>query len=204
MENAIDALHIAMAVMIFVLALSISIHAFGEVRQSSQIILDYKDREYDYTYVEENGTTRRTVGIETIVPAIYKAYKENYKIVFDTTKIGQTGLYQKKSVDGTDISIFSIDLENEVLGSDSQKEEFITAILYGKNSKSNFSEWVNIKDKFYRNLGIKLNDDGIYDKIKEKTFIEKLGVYYQEEIKGQSNTPYANKTAKRVITYADN
>lgn len=54
MENAIDALHIAAGVLIFVVALSISINAFTEVRITSQTILNYRDREYDYTYVEEN------------------------------------------------------------------------------------------------------------------------------------------------------
>lgn len=82
MENATDALHMAAAVLIFVLALSISINAFGEVRQTSQTILEYKDREYDYSYVEDNGTTQRIVSAETIIPSIYRAYKENYKIVF--------------------------------------------------------------------------------------------------------------------------
>ena len=80
MENAADALKMAAAVLIFVMALSISINAFSEVRQTSQTILDYKDREYDYTYVDDNGgTTTRIVSAETIVPSIYKAYKENYK-----------------------------------------------------------------------------------------------------------------------------
>lgn len=82
MENAVEALKMAAAVLIFVVALSISINAFGEARKTSQTILDNQDREYDYTYVEDNGTTQRIVGAETIVPSIYKAYKENYKIVF--------------------------------------------------------------------------------------------------------------------------
>lgn len=97
MENAAEALKMAAFVLIFVLALSISINAFGEVRRTSQIILNYKDREYDYEYVKGGGTERK-VSAETIVPSIYKAYKENYKIVFKTTKISQTkGLYQKKN-----------------------------------------------------------------------------------------------------------
>lgn len=84
MENATDALHMAAAVLIFVLALSLSINAFGEVRQTAQTIIQYKDREYDYSYVEANDNkTERIVGLESIVPTIYKAYKENYKIIFD-------------------------------------------------------------------------------------------------------------------------
>ncbi len=54
MENAIDALHMAAGFLIFVVALTISINAFGQARVTSEIILSYKDREYDYTYVDSN------------------------------------------------------------------------------------------------------------------------------------------------------
>lgn len=200
MENAGEALQIAAAVLIFVLALSISINAFGEARQSAQIVLDYQDREYDYTYIVGN-TTQRKVGVEAIVPAIYKAYKENYKIVFDTTKFGSKGLYLKKDKTGNEQGVNSIDLEKEVLGSDAQKERFIKAILYGPDPST--------RTEFLTNLGIRfLHDEGIYGIIRRNkyTFVEKLGVYYQEELElqGTSNSPDTNKNKKRVITYADN
>lgn len=199
MENATDALKMAAAVLIFVLALSISINAFGEARRASQVILDYRDREYDYTYIT-SGTTQRQVGLETIIPSIYKAYKENYKIIFDMKKDinDKDGLYSKKNENGNYDEINYIDLEKEVLGSDKQKEEFIKAIIYGKDS---------ILDEYkkeFSDLGINLKDDGIYDRIKGKKVTEKLGVYYQEDMQtGGSNTPDANKTKKRVITYTD-
>lgn len=200
MENVGEALQIAAAVLIFVLALSISINAFGEARQSAQIVLDYQDREYDYTYIVGN-TTQRKVGVEAIVPAIYKAYKENYKIVFDTTKFGTKGLYLKKDKTGNEQGVYSIDLEKEVLGSDAQKERFIKAILYGPDPST--------RTEFLTNLGIRfLHDEGIYGIIRRNkyTFVEKLGVYYQEELElqGTSNSPDTNKNKKRVITYADN
>ena len=50
MENAVDALKMAGAVLMFVIALSVSIVAFGQVRQTADIILDYKDRETVYIY----------------------------------------------------------------------------------------------------------------------------------------------------------
>ena len=194
MENAADALKMAAAVLIFVLALSISINAFGEARKASQIILDYNDREYDYTYVEENKDDdgnileERIVGLETIVPSIYRAYKENYKIVFKFNN-NTDYLYEKD-----DMLINYIDLEKEVLGSDTQREEFIKGILYGGETPG-----------FLTNLGITLNSEGegLYNKIKEGKykFIESLGVYYQEEVNGGESTPDANKTKKRVITY---
>ena len=200
MENATDALKMAAAVLIFVLALSISINAFGEARRASQVILDYRDREYDYTYIT-SGTTQRQVGLETIIPSIYKAYKENYKIIFDMQNINdKNGLYSKKNENGNYDEINYIDLEKEVLGSDKQKEEFIKAIIYGKKNIS--AEY----KKEFSDLGINLKDVGIYARIegKNKKVTEKLGVYYQEDMQtGGSNTPDANKTKKRVITYTD-
>ena len=73
MENAADALKMAAAVLIFVVALSISINAFSEVRTTATTILNYKDNEYDYTYVQSNGGTERLVGLESIIPTIYKS-----------------------------------------------------------------------------------------------------------------------------------
>jgi len=205
MENAAEALKMAAAVLIFVLALTISINAFGQARQSAEIVINYKDRDFDYgTYLTpENNQTTRRVGLESIVPAFYKAYKENYKIVFDDSIKNLFGdfIYEKKDENGVLQPILSIDLEKEVLGSDAQKEEFIAAILYGPTAEQ--------KNKFYINLGIKLKDKGIYDIIKEGqyTFGEHLGVYYQEELQNEQDpnnpngAPEANKTKKRVITY---
>ena len=218
MENAIDALHMAAAVLIFVVALSISINAFGEVRMTAQTILDSKDKEYSYTYVEDNGTTERIVGLESIVPSIYKAYKENYKIVFrddDSSEdandlLGDDGIYRvRDSTTGNLVGIYKIDLEEEILGSNTQKEQFIMAILYG----SRYADFNTVKDNFQQNLGIYLNNQGIYDKIKNNGtgLRENLGIYYQEEVPAdggagdpnipESSVPDANKTTKRVITF---
>ena len=194
MENAADALKMAGFLLIFIVALSISINAFGEARKTATAILDYSDREYNYTYVEE-GSTERTVGVETIIPSIYKAYKENYKIIFETSLFND-GLYKKRNAEGIMVPVYEIDLEKEVLGNDTQKEQFITSILYGADNDT--------KDAFMRNLGISLNDNGIYDKIKGKEFKESLGIYYQDS-DGTENedVPLTNKLVKRVITYSD-
>ena len=82
MENAADALKMAGAVLLFVLALSVIIFSFGQARENSDIILNYKDRETTYIdgkdYYTTTGTERE-VSIETIVPAVYRAFLENYK-----------------------------------------------------------------------------------------------------------------------------
>lgn len=197
MENATEALKMAAAVLVFVLALSITISAFGEARQSAQIVLEYKDRDYDNdTYLNYNvKTTKRIVGAETIIPSIYKAYKENYKIVFKQVNGKGMELYKKaKTINSTEtIPICSIDLQKDVLGSDEEKENFIKALLYGSKNKQIIEDFAK--------RGIILQNGDFYGKIKGKTFEESLGVYYQEELEGQSNAPDANLTQKRVITY---
>ena len=131
MENAADALKMAAAVLIFVMAISITINSFTETRVAATTILNNKDKEYDYSYVEDNGTTERLVSLESIIPTIYKAYKENYKIVFKENLFSD-GVYKKiNSETGTEDNVYSIDLQKEVLGNDTQKEQFIMAILYG-------------------------------------------------------------------------
>ena len=81
------------------------------------------------------------------------------------------------------------------------KERFI-AFLLGGTKKFTSPEDQRIIVNFQNNK-INLPEEGIYDKIKEKSFIEQLGVYYQEELQGPSDTPNANKTKKKVITYIE-
>ena len=201
-ENIADALKMAAAVLVFVMALSITINSFTETRIAATTILNNKDKEYDYTYVEDNGTTERLVGLESIIPTIYKAYKENYKVIFDASILGNDGVYEKiNSETGIKEAVYSIDLQKEVLGSDTQKEQFIMAILYG----SKYSDFSTAKTAFEKNLKIVLNENGIYGRINGK--VKSIGIYYQEESGNagegteESNVPDANKTEKRVITY---
>lgn len=192
MENAAEALKLAAAVLIFVLALSICVNAFAEARIASQTILDYRDREFESEYLDYNReNTERIVGIETIVPSIYKAYKESYKIVFDE----EIGLYQEKQDDGTWKPINYIDLKEENLASGTE-EKFIKVILYGKNS---------VEEQYVINFEapgrIKFYEEGLYNKIKGMTFYEKSGIYYIDEVDGATDGPIASKRTKRVITY---
>lgn len=204
MENAAEALKMAAAVLIFVLALSITINSFTETRIAATTILEYKDREYNLDYVEDNGTTERLVSLESIVPTIYKAYKENYKIIFDSSVLID-GVYQKKDETGILQPVNFIDLQNEVLGSDTQKEEFIMALLYGRQ----YERFETVRNTFEKNLKISLNSDGLYARIKSIGKLkESIGIYYQGEEQSNpddeptdSNVPDANKTEKRVITY---
>lgn len=217
MENIADALKMAVAVLIFVIALGISISSFSQAKQTAQTLLDYTDREYDMQYISNVTNTERVVGIETIIPTIYRAYKENYKVFFYNSDGQPLKLYSKRE-NGIMLDINYIDLEQETVGSDRNKDNFIMALLYGNKAKLkaddgteiDFNEFV--EDLKRNNSGISLNTNGIYDTIKENKFVEKFGVYYQEDLKNEDDnnsgedtenikTPDVNKTKKRVISY---
>ena len=201
-ENIADALKMAAEVLIFVLALSISISAFGQARQTSQILLEYNDdRIYEYTWIEANSKdTNRIVGAETIVPAIYRAYKENYKINFEF-KDDNRCLYKKlnEATGDMDVLVCTIDLEKEIIGTNAQKEKFITYLLYGTGQNPPDASSLE------KSLGIDLPQSGLYGIIVDRKlkFEEKLGIYYQEEVDGRYDTPKSNRTKKRIITYTE-
>ena len=91
MENAIDALKIAFAIMVFVMALSITIMMFSQLNEVSKIVLARSDKTTYYEYTESlDGLTDeqkeekrfRIVGLETIIPTLYKYPKERYTVLF--------------------------------------------------------------------------------------------------------------------------
>ena len=84
MENASEALMMAFGVLVFVLALTVAINSFSEAKSTSDIVLFTAD---ETSYMEYEGVTgkasqNRIVGLETIIPTLYKYYKENYTVLF--------------------------------------------------------------------------------------------------------------------------
>lgn len=84
MENAVESLKMAFAAMVFIMALSVSMFYFTKVKNVSDIVLYSKDETNYYEYQGSTGkdAENRIVGLETIIPTLYKYYKENYTVVF--------------------------------------------------------------------------------------------------------------------------
>lgn len=215
MENASEALKMAGAVLLFVLALSIIIFSFGQARESADTILDYRDREtayidtnYYYTQtVNSDGSinTERSVGLETIIPSVTRAYLENYKIVFDGLS---EPIYRIKNKNGDLIDKYTLDLEtnqnlvykNAVLANNEQKIKFLKGVFFGKCD--NYPQ--NEMEEDFKKLGIEVNNiNPLYKQLTKKLedgykIKEYLGIYYQSD---EEDVPDINKTKKRVITY---
>ena len=179
MENGVEALKMAFGLIIFVLAISISISCFGLASQTLQRIWQMQQEDESYVTDSEGnylnyinfkiGDGNREVGIETIIPTMYKAYKENFAIYFYDSAGNPWTLYEK---DGNPINY--IDLQQEVHGTKTPKEYLEEKILSNKE---------------------------VYNKLANNTFIEKLGEYYQNDVAGTTETAEVNKIKKRVIAY---
>lgn len=83
MESAAEALKLGFAVLVFVMALSISIFMFTQARETAEIVLQSSDSQSYYEAIE-TGTENRIVGFETVIPTVYKYDKERYKVTFKT------------------------------------------------------------------------------------------------------------------------
>ncbi len=233
MENASEALIMAFSVLVFVLALSISIHSFGQAKATSEMIMERSDSAYDTTFVdydssliqnvdgnEQNTVVTRTVGAETIIPTLYRAYKENLVIVFaDDTKnsdkqFKDIGIFAQKKKDGSGYNDNPVTRENNTIdlqalniGSEDRATEFITYLLHSNSINNDY-----LQNKFnsqgtqnYKSL----RKESLYDTIKKSTFREFIGMYYMEDLKEteesdptqETDISDANKTKRRVITY---
>lgn len=201
MENAAEALKMAAAVLIFLMALSVAIVSFGQVRKTSDEILNMQDRETEYIdgnfYYKTIGT-ERTVGLETIIPTIYRVYYENYRIVFTGEGMENTPIYTNIGGNSNE-QRFALDLayEKSILnGQDLNKIEILlNAIVYGRADTTEYKEIYLGK--------VDLPSKSLYQRLVEKIeqgyqIKEYLGVYYQND---SPNVPETNKTEKKVITY---
>lgn len=90
MENAVEALKMGFAVLVLITALSLAIFSFTKVRETTDAITSgadikkyYQQLSLDATGVSNtNALSSRIVGVETVIPTLYRYYKENYTILF--------------------------------------------------------------------------------------------------------------------------
>ena len=84
MENAVDALKIAFAVLIFVIALSITFSSIAQAKKTSDFILTQMDKTNFYEKMkvdrDELESGGRKVNVDTIISNLYKIKKEAFEI----------------------------------------------------------------------------------------------------------------------------
>lgn len=86
MENAVDALKIAAAVLVFVIALTIAFALLSQAKATSDIMLFASDKTNYYTYSKDaDDAEGRIVGADVVISSLYRYYKESVVVrVYDS------------------------------------------------------------------------------------------------------------------------
>lgn len=106
MENMSDALRISFAVLVFVIALTITFTLISHAKKTSDIVLTASDKTTLYTYNGDDPSnpqgyssgTNRTVGVPQVISTLYRHYKESLCVTID--------------LGGGNVTVFNQDLEN--------------------------------------------------------------------------------------------
>ena len=137
MENAVDALKMAFAIFVFVLAIGIAFAVFSQARAVSDIVMYYTDKTNFEQYVPNASNTYRIVGIETVVPAIRRYIDNNEGYYVELETHGKTYIYDSSNDDneflGADEKRAQIESDiNEIIKkcSDAEFEEYFSATIY--------------------------------------------------------------------------
>ena len=191
MENGVQALKLGASMLIFVIAITITISVFTMAAQAlNRIFIAEEDQEYvkdsagQYiNFVKFDGGTRE-VGIETIAPAIYRAFSENYCMYFyqyaaDGVTLEEYELYN----DGSKVINWIGQVNDMIPDKEAQKSNVTAEELF--------------------------NEKDIYNNLKGKTFTEMLGEYIMgeeakenmEEEEATRSESGPNKIKKRIIVY---
>lgn len=192
MENVTDALYMAAAILIFVVALTVSMSSFTTMRTQIDDIVEMDERidlardENNYLNYKTTSSDIRTVGIETVVSSMYRVAKENYVIYIKAKNLTLP--------DGVETTLSEI-------ASDSGK-------IFDEQSFPDGEDPIEVSDDIIyidinennSDIDVLLNDNGVYEALKDKKFKEYLGVYQEKSAVGVDDS---NKITYRVITYVE-
>lgn len=134
MDDAVQALTMAFAVIVFVMALTVSMMLIGQARDASDTLTQYSDLTafYDNIQLLDNGEgvteTERIVGLDTVIPTLYRYYKENFCVkIYD--------------VDNTLLQIFDVNIETN-----------LRSAIVNTNAGSSKTDQELIKDEAYTKI----------------------------------------------------
>lgn len=89
-ENASQALMMAFALFVFVIALTLSMYLIGRITETAEVLTFHTDETNYYDNVAVVGTEgiERYVSTETVIPTLYRYYKENFCVkIYDATGV---------------------------------------------------------------------------------------------------------------------
>lgn len=153
MENAVDALKMAGAAMLFILAFTLSMMMFAKAKDTTDAILDNLRLKDFFPKVESlpNSTTRE-VGIETIIPTLYRYCQSDtsLRVRIVTAKFDARG----KLVEEEELQVFDTGIE-AIVGREDITDPYQAYIKskYNEPSKKAYmfeAPWANQNQEAYR------------------------------------------------------
>lgn len=132
MENVTRALLMAFSMLMFVVGFSYSMYLINNLTTTSNVLLESvtTTKYYDNIEVSSDAVSTREVGVDTIIPTLYRYYKENYAV---------------KILDGDDnvIQFFDVNLESKIAKA--------AAYTNTDTTKADYAEMMSLKNSIYNN-----------------------------------------------------
>lgn len=191
MENAVDALKMAGFMLLFIIALSITMITLTQAKTTADSLVKNQDRQKSYQYVEVTGdlskSLSRTVTLADIIPTLYRYAQEDYAVQFYTASGSPLYVYESGQIkNGVPVKKNDLDLDTE---------------HWIENGKTRYEEWRGNTTKIKQHV-----DDVVgylLANYSNSKFEEKLGTTedYEENQDTNELVPDINKQYKRIITY---
>ncbi len=191
MENAVEALKMAGFMLLFIIALSITMVTLTQAKTTADSLVKSQDRQETYQYIElsedETRSFSRTVTLSDIIPTLYRYAQEDYAVQFYYANGSPLNdLYESgEKRNGVHVRKNDLDLDTE---------------HWVENGVTRYEEWRGNSAK------IKEHVDDVVEYLlanyKDAKFIERLGTTEDYEEKDTNEmVPDVNKQYKRIITY---
>lgn len=161
MENAVDALKIAFAIFVFVIAITVAFSVISQAKSTADHVLFYSDKTnfYDNLYSKGETEKNRVVSVSEVISTLYRYYKESLCVTVvlsdDTYKF--------------DLNLSKSDLEKLGLKQAPSTEEAIEDMLE-KFITNNLTNYVNSNASFKEEF-VEIPISGIYEKGEDDTEI---------------------------------
>ena len=191
MQNAVEALKMAGFMLLFIIALPITMITLTQAKTTADSLVKNQDRQQSYQYIEVTGdlskSLSRTVTLADIIPTLYRYAQEDYAVQFYTSSGSPLYIYESGQIkNGVPVKKNDLDLDTE---------------HWIENGETRYEDWRGNTTK------IKQHVDDVVEYLlanyKNSNFEEKLGTTedYEESQDTNELVPDINKQYKRIITY---
>lgn len=219
MENASEAIIMAGSVMLLLIALTISISSLANIKTQTQSILDSRDQvdmsqdqngDYINYITTDSSEDVRSVGVDGIISELRRMKKENFTIYivpidsrfefknqqFNNAKLVYEPTKEQKYINANNEPTTLITREKKIIELSMAVEKQTVLFYYTPPPQGQppiqQPPIQEVNREFVREL---------YDKFKDATFKEYIGIYQEKTAEGVSEP---NKETKKIITFVQN